>query len=340
MCWCPRQYPEVWVQTPAGTRVAQWKNVDNTAGLVHLDFDLADEPEKGLYTLFVKTPRGQQQSVTFKVEEFVLPRYEVVLKPPAYILGTDEAFTFTVCANYTFGQPVKGNLSLTLDNTQRRKCKLDVTNNVTISGCKEVEVQASELRIIDCDVYSLKASAIVTEEGTGVEIKKDASVSITRNAVTFKTIYEDAYMKPNLPYSLKVRAEMPDGTPAGGVPMEVCAAGRCTNMTTAPDGLFTTVLPVYNTKRVYIKALNSRANMHQSEFSKTLEHSFSPSNSSLLIHAPEGKLKCVPGEAQDHLLPVLFSASDQTSAIFTVQVVSRGKVQYQGSQEYQLTSGA
>ncbi|XP_069170765.1 alpha-2-macroglobulin-like [Procambarus clarkii] len=124
-------YPEVWVQTPAGTRVAQWKNVDNTAGLVHLDFDLADEPEKGLYTLFVKTPRGQQQSVTFKVEEFVLPRYEVVLKPPAYILGTDEAFTFTVCANYTFGQPVKGNLSLTLDTNQRRKCKVDVTNNVT-----------------------------------------------------------------------------------------------------------------------------------------------------------------------------------------------------------------
>lgn len=86
-----------------------------------------------MYTLFVKTPRGQQQSVTFKVEEFVLPRYEVVLKPPAYILGTDEAFTFTVCANYTFGQPVKGNLSLTLDNTQRRKCKVDVTNNVTVS---------------------------------------------------------------------------------------------------------------------------------------------------------------------------------------------------------------
>ncbi|XP_069170709.1 murinoglobulin-1-like [Procambarus clarkii] len=92
--------------------------------------------------------------------------------------------------SYTFGQPVKGNLSLTLDNNRRRKCKVDVTNNVTISGCKEVEVQASELRIIDCDVYGLKASAIVTEEGTGVEIKKDASVSITRKAVTFKTIYE------------------------------------------------------------------------------------------------------------------------------------------------------
>ncbi|XP_069167079.1 alpha-1-macroglobulin-like [Procambarus clarkii] len=39
-------YPEVWVETPARTRIAQWKNVNNTAGLLHLDFDLADEPEK------------------------------------------------------------------------------------------------------------------------------------------------------------------------------------------------------------------------------------------------------------------------------------------------------
>ncbi|XP_069170713.1 C3 and PZP-like alpha-2-macroglobulin domain-containing protein 8 [Procambarus clarkii] len=138
--------------------------------------------------------------------------------------------------------------------------------------------------------------------------------------------------------SRDVRAEKPDGTPAGGVPMEVCAAGRCTNMTTAPDGLFTTVLPVYNTKRVYIKALNSRANMHQSEFSKTLEHSSLP----LLVAVdprPGGQAQVCAWRGPDHLLPVLFSASDQTSAIFTVQVVSRGKVQYQGSQEYQLTSG-
>nr|AEC50080.1 alpha-2-macroglobulin [Pacifastacus leniusculus] len=332
-------YPEVWVETPARTRIAQWKNVDNTAGILHLDFDLADEPEKGLYTIYVETPLGQRESVNFKVEDFVLPRLEATLKSPSYILGTDETFPFTVCANYTFGQPVKGNLSLTLDNTQSKKCKAEVTNNVTISGCREVELTAAEMKIIDCNVYSLKASAIVTEEGTGVEITSAASVSITRNAVSFKTIYEDAYMKPNLPYSLKVRAEKPDGSPAAGVPVEVCAAGRCTNMTTAPDGLFTTVLPSYNTNRVFMKALNCRANMYQSEFSKELEHSFSPSNSSLLIHAPEGKLKCVPGEAQDHLLPVLFSASDHTSAIFTLQVISRGKIQYQSSKEYELTSG-
>lgn len=41
-----RQYPEVWVTTPSRTRIAQWRNVSNIAGLVHLSMVLADEPEE------------------------------------------------------------------------------------------------------------------------------------------------------------------------------------------------------------------------------------------------------------------------------------------------------
>ncbi|KAK8754666.1 hypothetical protein OTU49_017522, partial [Cherax quadricarinatus] len=333
------QYPLVWVETPSRTRIAQWKTVDNTAGLVHLDFDLADEPEKGLYTIYVDTQEESHSTTKFKVEDFVLPRFEVTLQPPSYILATDETFTFTVCVNYTFGQPVKGNLSLTVNNNQRKKCEVSVTHNVTFSGCREVKFTAQEMKVIDCNVYSLQASVIVTEEGTDVEMKREASVSITRNAVSFKTIYEDEYMKPNLPYTLKVRAELPDGSAAAGVPVDVCAAGRCTNMTTAPDGLFTVVLPNYDTNRVMMMAVNCRTVMHQSKFSKDLKYYYSPSNSSLLIHAPEGKLKCVSGEAQEYILPVLFSATGQTSAVFIVQVVSRGKIQHQSSQKFELSSG-
>lgn len=40
------QYPLVWVETPTGSRIAQWINVDNTAGLIHKVFTLSDEPEE------------------------------------------------------------------------------------------------------------------------------------------------------------------------------------------------------------------------------------------------------------------------------------------------------
>ncbi|KAK4322438.1 hypothetical protein Pmani_006778 [Petrolisthes manimaculis] len=195
--------------------------------------------------------------------------------------------------SYTFGQPVKGNLSITIDNTKSRKCQTRITRNITISGCTDVEETAAKLQIVDCNVYSLKVNAVVTEEGTGVEAMASTTTSIQRRLITFKTLYKDQYMKPNLPFTLKM------------------------------------------------KALNSRVNMHSSEYYQTLSHYFSPSNSSLLIYAPEETLKCAEAgqSTSQHILPVLFSARDQPTAAITVQVVSRGSIQYTNTQDYQLPSG-
>lgn len=69
-----------------------------------------------------------------------------------------------------------------------------------------------------------------------------------------------------------------------------------------------------------VKALNCRAGMRSSEYTDRIQHYFSPSNSSLLIIAPEDKLECSPKAPSKHVLPVLFSARDQPTAAITVQV--------------------
>ncbi|XP_071524073.1 alpha-1-inhibitor 3-like [Panulirus ornatus] len=331
------EYPEVWVTTPSNTRVAQWKNVDNSAGLVHLDMTLADEPEQGAYSVFVKTT-DKTTRAEFKVEEYVLPRFEVTVAPPKYLLSTDTKFSFTVCAKYTFGQPVQGNLTLEVKNRRSSGCRVNRNITDTISGCKEVEVNSADVRMIDCNVGSLYAKAIVTEEDTGVSLTGSGRVYVTRTPVTFTPIYKDNYMKPNLPYTLKVKAELPDKTPAVGTPVEVCAADLCYNLTTPEDGVITTILSPSNINKVLMKALISRAALRESSYSVSIKHYFSPSNSSLLIHAPEGRLNCVPGLEKDYLLPVLFSTTKQNQAAITVQVVSRRQIQYWSTDEYQLIS--
>lgn len=75
-----------------------------------------------------------------------------------------------------------------------------------ISGCQDVEYTAAEMKFVDCNVHSLSASAIFTEDGTDIAETASGHMSINRKAVTFKTLYADAYMKPNLPYTLKVNA--------------------------------------------------------------------------------------------------------------------------------------
>ncbi|XP_050717837.1 pregnancy zone protein-like isoform X3 [Eriocheir sinensis] len=332
------EYSEIYVTTPSRNRIAQWKNVTNTDGLVHLDFQLADEPEEGSYRIHVKTQSGSTTQ-TFKVEEFVLPRFEVKIKPPAYALPTDEKYSFQVCANYTFGQPVKGNLSFTIHNQQGRKCRKEVTHNVTIDGCIDLAVTSEEMQVIDCSVYSLEASATVDEAGTGVQLGGKQLLSITRSVVNFKPIYKDEFMKPNLPFTVKLRAELPDGTPASGVPVEVCAAGRCNNDTTALDGILNMVLPNYDANSVRVKTLNCRASTDSTQYTENIEHYFSPSNSSLLIVAQENTLECSPAAPKKHRLSVLFSARDQPTATLTVQIVSRGIIQHTATQEVTLTAG-
>ena len=57
---------------------------------------------------------------------------------------------------------------------------------------------------MDCYVYSLTASALVEEEGTGVQGSDRKTTSITRNAIKFTKIYKDQFMKPNIPYNIEV----------------------------------------------------------------------------------------------------------------------------------------
>ncbi|XP_063601516.1 alpha-2-macroglobulin-like protein 1 [Penaeus indicus] len=321
------EYPEVWITSPSRTRLAQWKHVDNSAGLVHLTFQLADEPEEGTYTINVRGADQNFNTRSFKVEEYVLPRFEVQVIPPKYMLATDSRFTFRACANYTFGQPVKGKMTLEVSNNERKRCLSKYKKTVLATGCHDFEVTADDLRIMDCSVYSVRATATVEEEGTGVTLNASSYESVRRTSVTLRAVREDAYKKPNLPYILQVQASLPDDTPAPGVPMEVCYAGRCRNRTTDAEGKVTAVILSGNFNRIIMSTLDCRAEMSPSVFSKQLEHYYSPSNSALQIQVPEESISCTPGKHQRHLVDILYSANNTASTRLNCQIIARGKVQ-------------
>ncbi|XP_068236210.1 alpha-1-inhibitor 3-like [Palaemon carinicauda] len=329
-------YPEVWIETPSKTRIAQWLDVDNSQGIVHLSMDLVDEPEEGFYHIRLKTSEGNSKTQNFKVGEYVLPRFEVTIKTPSYVLSTDASFNFSVCATYTFGQPVKGNLTVEFNNGQSQLCRTEFTRIQIITGCHDFEFTTEEMKVIDCSVHYMPLVVTFEEEGTGIRMSEFSSVSITREPITLNPVYIDKYMKPNLPFTAKVRAEYPDGAPASGLQLEVCAAGKCNNMTTAADGIVTAVLPNYKSNRIFMKTINYRADLHSASFSRNPDHYYSPSNSSILIYTPEEKLKCSSNESLEHSLTLLFAAS-QPSAKISVQVISRGQIQHTITREYQLT---
>lgn len=346
-----KKYPLIWVETPSGSRIVQWNNVENLSGLLHLSFKLSDEPEEGKYKISVQPQDGASTvSQIFKIEEYVLPRFEVKINNPKYILGTDTEFVFNVCAKYTYGQPVKGNLTLRVNNGGWGSSKVEHVTEKKISGCEDIRISSEDVKLNgpEYSVYSLSATAVVIEDGTGEEFVDNSKIEIQRTALKFKSVGKEIFIKPNLPFTGKVKAEWPDGSPASQELMEVCAGSVCKNISTTSDGVLEFLVPPHSSESIYIKSVNYpriqsstsswRSIMYESSYRHHLKKYYSPSNSSLVIQAPENSLPCHPDGSRDIILPVLFSAKSQPSAVFTVQVISRGQIQYTNTEEYDLVS--
>lgn len=52
------------------------------------------------------------KTATFTVAEYSLPKFEVKITPPPYLLMDATTAMFKICANYTFGKPVTGTLKV------------------------------------------------------------------------------------------------------------------------------------------------------------------------------------------------------------------------------------
>ncbi|XP_069182649.1 alpha-1-inhibitor 3 [Procambarus clarkii] len=324
---------------PSTNYIAQWRDVNNSVGLVHLSMTLVDEPEQGLYFVFVKTVDNKTFSSEFVVKQYVLPRFEVMVETPTYVLLINAMFNFTVCAKYTHGMPVTGDLTVEVNNKGERSCRIvfNITDN--ISGCKSLDIYAKDIRVLDCSVKSVQLKAIVKEEGTSVVMTETVQVSLASRAITFRFMNADKYLKPNLPYSIQVMAMLPDKSPAAYIPLELCAADVCRNTTSPRDGIISAVIYSPTAHRFTIIAPSIRAVMESTRRTKTIAHFYSPSNSSLLILAPEGPLPCNSSGYTNHTISVLFSSVNQTKANITVQVMSNREIKYLKSKEYELTAG-
>jgi len=346
-------YAEVYVENPSGSRIAQWLNVTNAGGLVHLDLQLIDEADQGVYKIKVRrTPNSDVQEQTFKVEDYVLPRFELKVTPPSYFLADREILELKVCAKYTFGQPVRGNLSVTVRNNGWGRHRAETTFSEKISGCEKIQVPTKELEINNEDyfVYNLGINVDFEEDGTGNKAKESAEVSVTRTALTIKEEDEDneSSTKPELPHVKEVKVSFPDGSPAVGEPMSVCVGEVCRNLTTDAAGkLLYTVPPHLNSPKHHpeVKSVNyqdkkkpgSRRNfMYWSTQGIYSKHVFSPTNSSLLISPDSSSFNCPEGRRIIVEVPVMFAAANMSETTVYIQAISRGQIQYWNSQKVQL----
>ncbi|KAF1651516.1 Ovostatin, partial [Aptenodytes patagonicus] len=213
------------LQDPEQNKIFQWLEVASKHGIVQLSFPLIPEPILGSYNIIVEKSSGEKEYQFFTVEEYVLPKFEVTTSVPMRISFFDEEVRVNVCASYTYGQPLQGNVqinvcqqhfySLRCEQKQKETCKA-VTGLLGKDGCLNtvISIKAFQLYRSYARMYaSLNVESTVTENGTGIQMKTYDYVAVNQenDRVMFKNM--DLYYKRGIPYYGEIVVTDMDGKP-------------------------------------------------------------------------------------------------------------------------------
>ncbi|XP_071844557.1 alpha-2-macroglobulin-like isoform X2 [Apostichopus japonicus] len=230
-----RPVESIWIQAPNDVRVAQWDNeARQDTGLIDLSFPMTSDPVLGKWKINVLF-RGVVTIQEFVVEEYVLPRFDVIISVQSYVLITDEILPVTVCGIYSYGKPVQGEVSISVGKRAQTRFVFateppainDVDDGDVITakantgddGCVNVDIDISSTRIRfrgSFSIYSnvLHVSAELTESASGISRSTDSkNIEVTTRPRQMMWISEESF-KPGLPYSASIKVELPDGSPA------------------------------------------------------------------------------------------------------------------------------
>ncbi|XP_026545497.1 alpha-2-macroglobulin-like [Notechis scutatus] len=210
-----KKIPLIYIQDPKKNRLFQWNDVKLSMGLTQLSFPLSSEPALGTYKLVVEKSSRKIAEHTFYVEEYVLPKFEVLVTVPKQISVLTTKFEMTVCGRYTYGKPVPGLVKMTI-------CRRYVQTNLCPGGdsdtCEEYSGEANGhgcfSQVVETKTFHLKQNGLemrikaegkITEEGTGVEMTEVSSITIisTVSKLSFENV--QPYYKPGIPLFLQMK---------------------------------------------------------------------------------------------------------------------------------------
>uniref|UniRef100_A0A673XUA5 Alpha-2-macroglobulin-like n=1 Tax=Salmo trutta TaxID=8032 RepID=A0A673XUA5_SALTR len=136
-------------------RIGQWVNTTSSGNILQLSHPLNSEAPVGSYTIVVWI--GEEKIYhNFKVEKYVLPKFEIQMNLTDKISVVQEEYEVKVCAEYTYGQPVPGKAGVKL-------CRPLVDNAVIPITIDERNPQGVPDYTPPCHKESIELSYVIGE---------------------------------------------------------------------------------------------------------------------------------------------------------------------------------
>jgi CD109 antigen len=300
-------------------------------GMASLDLPLSQEPNLGVWKINAATDNAESQ-LDVRVEEYVLPKYEVKAELPREWFLVSEPITGTISAEYSFGKAVKGELEI-IASKYVGEWEEYATFTVDIDGQAEFELPAAGY-VAGVPGAGGQGNVMlditIREMATGYEEKINKLLTIAETPHNLQIIAEGLVFKPGLPFSLLIISETPDNQP---IDTEVAVTityldNEYQEMHTEEKQIDTTrgkaiieLIPPQDSVALIIEAfeLTPESSVEPAQASKILQASYSPSDS--FIHI-EQISDGIPRTGED----AIFNVYSTSGRNFYYEVVSGNRV--------------
>ena len=316
---------EVEVQDAKGIKIFKKVVTSDEYGMATLDLPLSTEPNLGTWK--IKALSGKREAQTdIRVEEYVLPKYDVNVDLPRSWILAGESVRGSVSSEYSFGRPVKGELTIvatryvgTWEEYARVVEQIDGTASFELPAPGYVAGVPGAR-----GMGNVQLEVTVRERSTGYEEVSTYLLTVAPTPLSIQVIPEGTVFKPGLPFSFLVVTETPDNRPLSEeVSVRIVYMDKDLDVTTDETVQVTT----HNGKALltatppsYAVAFTMEVTGKEAHASLTVNAGYSPSGSFIHVEqAGDGPLR-VGDVAEFHV------AATRQGGNFYFEVLSRGTV--------------
>jgi len=202
------------LQDAKGTKVFKKTLQTDEYGMAELEVPISTEPNLGVWK--VTAQAGERTAeVDVRVEEYVLPKYEVTVDLPKEWFLVDEPITGKVSAEYSYGKPVQGTLHI---EAQRYVGQWEKFASYSIDIDGEATFELPAVQYVagvpeERGMGNVTLEITVEERATGYEEKTTRLLTVSESPVSVQLIPESTAFKPSLPFTFLVVTETPDNEP-------------------------------------------------------------------------------------------------------------------------------
>jgi CD109 antigen len=197
-----------------GIKIYRSEVTTDDYGMAGVDLPLSTEPNLGVWKINAITDKSRNE-LDVRVEEYVLPKYEVAVDLPREWFLVSEPIKGKIGAEYSFGKPVNGEVTIV---ASRYVGQWEQYTTLT----KEIDGQADfELPAVGYVAGTpasggqgnVQLDVTVTEKSTGYVEKTSRLLTVAQSSVNLQLIPEGSVFKPGLPFNVLVITETPDNQP-------------------------------------------------------------------------------------------------------------------------------